>query len=41
MVNNYLENFHLLLDIEINKEIKLNLDINQISLFDGKTEERL
>ena len=29
------------IDIDMNKEIKLNLDINQISLFDGKTEERL
>ena len=29
------------IDIDMNKEFKLNLDINQISLFDANTEERL
>ena len=29
------------IDIDMNKEFKLNLDINQISLFDASTEERL
>ncbi|NQV78746.1 MAG: ATP-binding cassette domain-containing protein, partial [Lutibacter sp.] len=29
------------IDIDMNKEFKLNLDINQISLFDANTDERL
>ena len=33
--------FSSTINIEMDKEFKLNLDISQISLFDGKTEERI
>ena len=33
--------FSSTIDIDMDKKFKLNLDISQISLFDGKTEERI
>jgi len=33
--------FSSTIDIDINKEFKLNIDINQLSLFDALTEERI
>jgi len=33
--------FSSTIDIDINKEFKLNIDINQLSVFDTLTEERI
>ena len=33
--------FSSTIDININKEFKLNIDVNQLSVFDASTEERM